>query len=349
MVSRINAALWLLACVGGLVAACRKSDGPSSPPAPSQSLNSLAQPMVAAPSSSAAAASTPRSSGDEALNAQFAVLRKGGKNTVRFVAPSDAELTMFREWMRGAGEGARAGKNPVDKAPGGFVAQAAGDRGVWLVSERPDARRGAGAFALRIGDAVPLIVEAPHTFFDEGTLPIAMEVFDGHKARALLINTVHRNNAKRKGAHGEEASTKEGEGGSESDMAHASKTFYLGAHEALTLANPDAIAIQIHGFDDASAPGVHVILSAAKTGTNIKPIADSLGKVLEPERVKMYPEQIRTLGGTTNVQAKASGRMSRRFVHMELSGTLRHQLVADASLRGRFVEALVKPLIEVAK
>ncbi len=39
---------------------------------------------------------------------------------------------------------------------------------------------------------MPLIVEAPHTFFDRGTLPVALAIFEAQRARALILNTSHR-------------------------------------------------------------------------------------------------------------------------------------------------------------
>ncbi len=94
--------------------------------------------------------------------------------------------------MDRGGRGSRAEQAAAAAAPTG-VRAAGGPRArpVGVVRGRHAPRR-AAAVVLRVGAAVPLIVEAPHTFFDQGTLPVALAIFEAQRARALIVNTSHR-------------------------------------------------------------------------------------------------------------------------------------------------------------
>jgi hypothetical protein len=69
-------------------------------------------------------------------------------------------------------------------------------------------------------------------------------------------------------------------------------------------------------------------------------MARALSGVLGNDRVRIYPDQIRVLGGTTNVQAQDSRRLRSAFYHLELSASLRGRLTSDKALTLRLVQAL---------
>jgi hypothetical protein len=292
------------------------------------------------------------------------------------VAFTDAEEQAYREWVRAVARAAEAGGEPPAIAPDGFVfervfpieksphgatggpgsARSPGSAGeVWLRAEHPDRRRGAAAILLRSGKARPLLVEAPHTFYDIGTLPLAVAVFEVQRARALIINTVHRKTsiemasppagsaARPRPAAGDDDDEPQ-DAAIASDFAHAPRSSFLSAHEELLGVFSRALALQLHGFADRSAPGVQVIVSAAGTATDTTEAAAALAALVGRDGVRRYPEEIKTLGGTTNVAAKSSRAAGAPFLHLEIARTLRDDLSHDLQKRGRFALAVPREL-----
>ncbi|WP_437729907.1 hypothetical protein [Sorangium sp. So ce1335] len=177
---------------------------PGTAPSPG---HSAAEPVMAA---------QPDSGEQEALEEQIAPLRKGGRHLIA-EPPDDAEEAAYIAWVAAAGLAAQH-KQPPPAPPLGFALRAIPGRDLWVLSEEPKEkkrRRGAAAVVLRTGEAAPLIVEAPHTFFDRGTLPVALAVFDAQRARALVFNTSHRygGHPKPVDAAGEDEGAEEGGGG----------------------------------------------------------------------------------------------------------------------------------------
>ena len=59
------------------------------------------------------------------------------------------------------------------------------------------------------------------------------------------------------------------------------------------------------------------------------------------QAVRLYPIEVRELGGTLNQQARVFHRMGRTgFMHIELNRSTREKLTSDASVRGQFFSAL---------
>ena len=74
-------------------------------------------------------------------------------------------------------------------------------------------------------------------------------------------------------------------------------------------------------------------------------VAERLRGALGVE-VALFPTDIGRLGGTTNVQARASlARGAAEFVHIEMSRALREQLRRDPAARERFAAALQPDLL----
>ena len=307
---------------------------------------------------------------EDALKARRAPKR----NAVAYVPQTDAEEQAYRAWIRAAARAAEAGSEPPARAPEGFVLEQAlpvgeprdggsaaplgGERkdaagssasAIWLLAEHPDRRRGAAALLLRVGEAAPLIVEAPHTFHDMGTLPIAVAVFEVQRARALIINTVHRTTSLDAAGSpaapiGEGESENEADGAAvASDFAHAARSSLLAAHDELLAVFPKAPAVQLHGFADRNAPDVQVIVSAAGTLADTAEPARALAAIGGLGKVRRYPEEIQALGGTTNVAAKRSRAAGAAFLHFEIARTTRDELVRDIEKRGRFAAAVTTP------
>jgi hypothetical protein len=272
------------------------------------------------------------------LRREIEPLRQGGKTKVIFRAASNEELQSYRGWVDGYLGWALKGAPPSVTAPPGFrLLELPGVAD--LLAEEASQKRGAGLLVLRGGQAQPWVLEVPHSFFDEGTLEIGLNAFVWRRARALLINTVHRYRALAT-APGDESPDSDEDATSSSDVAHAESSFYLTAHQACVDALGDVGVVQLHGFSDSSAPKADLVLSAAGSRANPAPIAQALERAVG-SRVAVYPTDIRKLGGTRNVEAHYSIALGRPFLHVEMSKSLRRQLTTDPDQLRRFVDALL--------
>ena len=240
--------------------------------------------------------------------------------------------------QRDGGSGHAVGTCPAVIAPPGFrLLELPGVAD--LLAEEAAQKRGAGVLVLRSGEAQPWLLEVPHSFFDEGTLEIGLSAFVWRRARALLINTVHRYRALATAA-ADESPDSDDDDSSPSDVAHAESSFYLTAHQACVDALGEVGVVQLHGFSDASAPKADLVLSAAGSRADPAPIARALERAAGI-RVAVYPTDIRKLGGTRNVEAHYSISIGRPFLHVEMSKSLRRQLTTDPDQLRRFVDALL--------
>ncbi len=322
---------------------CTQQQGVS--PAPTTPVASTTE--AASTSSAVASASSPTPTtppdedamdvhkADSPLAAKLEVLRRGGRKTVPYTAPTADEEKAYRAWIALAMTKIDAGQ-PPPSPPDGFVVESLA--GVWVLAEAPGRKRGAGALVLRPKPSSEVVIEAPHTFFDMGTLDIARVAFERSNARALIINTVYRYRSKDAagGGGGEDEDS-----GSESDVAHAKKSFFLFAHEELGRLISSSSTVQSHGFSGSKMPGVSAIVSAANTSGAAPKVVAAMRAVAGLKTVHLYPDDIRTLGGTTNVEAGASQRAGRGFVHVEMSAELRDALKKDRPLLERTVDAIV--------
>ncbi|KYF70946.1 hypothetical protein [Sorangium cellulosum] len=208
MKSAVYVVLFTIAgCSQGVCRSIGSAPGAAPSPAAPNPGHSAAEPVIAA---------QPDSGEQEALGEHIAPLRKGGRRHIA-EPPDDVEDTAYVAWVAAAALAAQ-NKLPPPAAPPGFALRAVPGRDLWVLSEEPKEkkrRRGAAAVVLRTGAAAPLIVEAPHTFFDRGTLPVALAVFDAQRARALVVNTSHRYGGRPKpgDAAGDDEGAEEGAGG----------------------------------------------------------------------------------------------------------------------------------------
>jgi len=272
------------------------------------------------------------------LRREIEPLRQGGKTKVIFRAGTNEELQSYRSWVDGQLGLAIKRTAPAATAPPGFrLLELAGVAD--LLAEEAAQKRGAGVLVLRSGEAQPWVLEVPHSFFDEGTLEIGLNAFVWRRARALLINTVHRYRAQAT-APTEESPDSDDDDSSASDVAHAESSFYLTAHQACVDALGDVGVVQLHGFSDASAPKADLVLSAAGSRADPAPIAQALERAVGI-RVAVYPGDIHKLGGTRNVESHYSISVGRPFLHVEMSKSLRRQLTTDPDKLRRFVDALL--------
>lgn len=354
---RTSTWLWTIALGIPVVAGCNRGSAAADRVADAGTKNraALRPTAQAAPTEAAASEASntdPSSASGDASNPTMTALlarldARRQRRGVEYVPPTAAELGAFADWVAATEQAIRGGREPAP-APHGFEAERlpVGSAIYWLLAERREHRRGAGAVLLAADPrATPLLVEAPHTYFDAGTLPIALGIFTELNARALLINTVHR------ALGGDPTLDEDDEARAEvarsrrapADLAHAHPSFYLTAHQVLTTAG--ALTVQLHGYRDGAAGSAHVVVSAAGSRAPTKGVAAALRELWPGDAVASYPEQVRVLGGTTNVQARESRRLGAPFLHLELSRSTRQALTADPGLLRRFARAL-RPALE---
>jgi len=68
-------------------------------------------------------------------------------------------------------------------------------------------------------------------------------------------------------------------------------------------------------------------------------VARAIEEIVGP-RVLKYPEDTSELGATTNVQGAIVRRAGGQFLHIEMADGLRRDLLRDAALRAKVLDAL---------
>lgn len=270
-------------------------------------------------------------------------IRKGGKTAIEYIPPSTAQRSRYAQTLVQTfqSRGTDAAGPATNEE---FEVTIWRDQNIVIVAEPISRRRGAGAVVFRADASPPLVIEAPHTFFDSDTLPIALHLFEGLKAQALVVNTVHR--ARNADKFGGPVHLQARSGKLDSDVAHQSASQFSTAHQTLTRVIPNLITIQVHGYSDSKLPNFDVVVSAARTRANANTIAARLRAQIPALRVGVYPVDTRQLGGTTNAQARHSREVGTPFLHIELSRSLRTRLLDEPQIRQRFVQALVSSSTE---
>lgn len=324
--SRLSSAAIALGLTVGGCRGCSETNEKAAGPTPSATPS-------AAPSASASSA-VGRRPPKSALRRRIDQAQKAEGRA--FVPATAAEVTAYGAWFSEVLGSALTDRLPQTPPPAGFVGRFTDHGELWVLAESDDTRRGAGLAVVRPGKSRAFVIEAPHTFYDRGTLEIALAVFERLDARALLVNTMHRSS----GATPEEREAEIRKGTSKSDLAHVEQSFFSTAHAELVRADPELVSLQIHGFRDDHVPGTAAVVSAAKTRGDAKAVAVALRQAFPGMSFKTYPDEVDTLGGTKNRQAELSRAARAPFVHLELSATLRSALNADAALTQRFADAV---------
>jgi hypothetical protein len=261
--------------------------------------------------------------------------RRGGTTPDRYVVPTEVErgrmtalvgMLLRRSSERSAMDSkANALRYRIDDIPE--------IPGAVLLREIEADKRGGGAYAFRRDTSSKLVVQAPHTFFDEGTLPLSCEFFKRAGAAALFIDSAHRYKAAEADEQGEHPA----------DVAHARDSLFQAATEGALAAVPGATVVQLHGFGPRES-GAEVVVSSGVSRPNqaLPTRARELLSPLVRGRVDRFPDESRELGATTNVQGELVRRSGGRFLHVEMSAAFRKTLLADPELRGRFLDALAR-------
>lgn len=202
-----------------------------------------------------------------------------------------------------------------------------------IVRESAGALRGRGFYVLRPGQSGETLL-VPHAFKDLLTREIGLHLFAEGQFAAAAWNTVPR-------------WTDESGGRLDADLAHLPDSYFTAFTRAVGRHSPKAQVLQIHGFEGGkrksdAASGRDIIVSngTQQSGSQIKAHARCLASTLRLD-VGVYPDSVRELGGTTNVQGKALRELGHAgFVHLEMNAPLRRKLADDAPTRRAWLDCL---------
>ena len=264
---------------------------------------------------------------------ESAVLLQQARQGTHYVRPARSELLEVEALFARTLSGEEGAALAADWQAHGFELQPLkeGDGTLLVLRECPEARRGRGFYLLRRGGPGGLVWQAPHSFRDEGTGTLVLQLMLEGRALAATWNTVPRDLL----------------GAGESDLAHAEQSYLTAFSRAVLGVRSQTRVVQLHGFAKSkrSSPAgaaADLILSSGERqpGPQLSSLGACLQQVL-PLPVRLYPSQVRELGGTSNrigQLLRAGG--SQGFVHMEMSPAMRSLLKTDPASRRAFAACL---------
>jgi hypothetical protein len=260
--------------------------------------------------------------------------RKGGLDPGRFVQPTPQEQQTVEQAIKQLMTGAAREAVQRSLATVGFRIDTLAEWPGALFVHEETRLRGGGGYVLR-PDAKSKsrwAVQAPHTFFDAGTLPLACTMFQKSDARAFFFNTSHRY----------KSAAKTSEGQNPADVAHSDATLFQAATRGLLASVPGCSIVQLHGFAEREVAFAAVV-SAGERRSPVPPhvlsAKSELAKLLG-KQVAAYPDDTRELGATTNVQGVLVRRGGGRFLHIEMSAQTRTRLGLEEALAAEVLTAL---------
>ncbi len=217
---------------------------------------------------------------------------------------------------------------------------ACGDAAV--VVEEDGARRGRGAYVVSLAPGpAQLLVQIPHTFSDRYTLPLGRELFAAAGARAIAFSTLHRRGS---AGYGDSDSRVPPRG--HADVAHDPDSTFQAFTAAWMAVQPAGLVVQLHGFADRRVDADVVVSPGTRAPAPpwARGVRDDLARLLPGRIVAVYPDDVDDLGATTNSQGQAVRAAGGRFLHVELSFSLRESLRRRSGDRARFIAGLAKAL-----
>jgi hypothetical protein len=193
------------------------------------------------------------------------------------------------------------------------------DETLWVIREQSSRKTGRGVYAVRVGKAQSLAIQAPHSGADRYTGEIALRLLQEGKVKAGAWRTVPR---------------------SEADLAHLDKTYFQAFTRAFAQVFPSGQIVQLHGFEQEKRVGrsvgeAEIVLSngTATPPARLTQVANCWKHALSVV-VKRYPDEAKDLGATTNAQALLLHSLGHSgFFHVEMSENIRAQLQHDPQRR----------------
>jgi hypothetical protein len=263
----------------------------------------------------------PKLRGEQPEEKSIATLVRPHSPRAKYVAPTRSELaTAERAFCDTLG-----GASIIDLRRAwseiGFEIIEGGD--LFVVRESTGQRRGRGFYAFRRGNSpLPLMLQAPHRYYDKHTGLITRQLFEESNFAAAAWNSISRQ---------------------QTDFAH-SDGYFNALTRAFVRQHADGIIVQLHGFARTSrkivsAAQCDLILSNAnrQPGIWVRETGRTLSSALVGFETRVYPLGVTDLGGTKNYQGRAARQSgSDGFLHVEMSAELRSELKSNAARRRAF-------------
>lgn len=193
---------------------------------------------------------------------------------------------------------------------------------LWLLTEPVGKEGGRGWYLVRTNQT-SIALEAPHARNDLHSGNIGLRLFLAGNTRAFAASTITRHKA---------------------DVAHLENTFFHAFTLAFIDACPTGVVVQLHGFASENHPNVEAdMIASAGTRSPDPWLADFTQQLRRATSLTVlsYPQDTRQLGATLNAQGRAC-RQSRhcRFLHLEMSRSLRERLLRDDQLCRRILDCI---------
>lgn len=204
----------------------------------------------------------------------------------------------------------------------------------WLVlGEMAQQCRGQGMYLIRRGRAAEVLLQVPHGYFDRHTDDIASGLLQA-PLRAYAFNTVPRHFSRE-------------DDRVDADLAHRADTAFSALSRAFARTSAAGRLVQLHGFnaakrETAAGRSAAAIVSAGSNWPSMasSAVASCLQSLLD-EPVRLYPQEVGELGGTSNIQGQLLRALGHNgFVHVELNLALRERLRHEKQLRTSFAACL---------
>ena len=248
----------------------------------------------------------------------------------RYVAPSRAELrqaeNLFLRTLSGVEtiEELRSGWNELNLE---LLEHQIDDEQFWILREKQTTLTGRGFYAFRRHGAIPIALQAPHSFYDRHTQVIAARLFCESQSAAVAWNTLHRSIA---------------------DLAHSRGNYIDAFTRAFVTVHATGIVVQLHGFSQGkrrteAGASADMILSGGTMYPSqwLQRSAAAMQQRFPHGSVKLFPHDVMELGAITNVQGEIlRSTSSNRFMHVEMSDPLRVKMRGSRSVRSDFLKSL---------
>ncbi len=212
-----------------------------------------------------------------------------------------------------------------------------------LISEAQPPYTGQGLYVIRASSAgtpvSPVLLQAPHGYYDLKTGSIAIKIMQENAIRALAVNTVHRRiRYVDKARHTDNKNA---------DMAHLSESLLMAFSRAFAKVVDNGRIIQLHGFNADKRPQTRQLDMIISNGTSVVSQQlisqkDCIDRALSTSS-KIYSLDISILGGEKNRIGQAVRKQDfSGFNHIEMSLPLRKKLNRSARQRRAFSQCFAK-------
>lgn len=183
-----------------------------------------------------------------------------------------------------------------------------------LIQNEPDTERAWGMYLIDRSAAPSLAVEVPHPAFDLHSELFGLDLFRRSPGAILMVAGAHRR-----------------ADAGQADVAHDSDSMFQVM--ATYLVGRGLAQVQMHGFDNQSAPGFDIVLSTGLTPAGQPAIRAGAGfRAAGFATCQAWAQVCAGLEGTTNVQGQLAKADGTTFLHVEMSRTVRDNSSSPATV-----------------